>query len=193
VTINPETLFTGKDQQRFVCPTTHGGKNWPAGAYSPRTGAMYFPLQNTCMRVTSVADEATPELIYAINNEVVITPGIDKVGTIQAITAETGKTLWKHDERAGVTALVATGGDLIFGGDVGGKFRALDAQTGKVLWETHLGAQVTGHPITFLANGKQYLAVSTGRSNLTGSLARLTPDVSPADSPNRLLVFALPD
>ena len=33
-------------------------------------------------------------------------------------------------------ALLATGGDLIFGGDVGGKFRAFDAATGKVLWET---------------------------------------------------------
>jgi alcohol dehydrogenase (cytochrome c) len=193
VKVNAATLFTAKDQERFVCPTTHGGKNWPAGAYSPRTGAMYFPLQNTCMTVTSVADEAKPELIYAINSDVVITPGTDKVGTIEAISAGTGKTLWKHDERAGVTALVATGGDLVFGGDVGGKFRALDARTGKVLWETDVGAQVTGHPITFLANGKQYVAVSTGRSNLTGALARLTPDVSPADSPNRLLVYALPD
>ena len=55
-----------------------------------------------------------------------------------------------------------------------------------------LGAQVTGHPVTFLAGGKQFVAVSTGRSNLTGSLARLTPDVSPADSPNKLFVFALP-
>jgi outer membrane protein assembly factor BamB len=175
-----------------VCPTTHGGKNWPAGAYSPRTKTMYFPMQNTCMTASSVAAVATPELIYAIDTQVVITPGTDKVGTIQAIDVETGKTRWKYDQRTGVTALVATGGDLIFGGDVGGKFRALDAATGKVLWETDLGAQVTGHPITFAAGGKQYVAVSTGRSNLTGSLARLTPEAVPDESPNKLFVFALP-
>jgi alcohol dehydrogenase (cytochrome c) len=192
VTINPDTLFTGPDQERFVCPTTHGGKNWPAGAYSPRTKTMYFPMQNTCMTATSVAAVATPELIYAINTQVVIAPGTENVGTVQAIDVETGRTRWKHDQRAGVTALVATAGDLIFGGDVGGKLHAFDAETGKVLWETDLGSQVTGHPVTFTADGRQFVAVSTGRSNLTGSLARLTPDAVPEDNANKLYVFALP-
>ena len=77
-------------------------------------------------------------------------------------------------------ALLATGGGLVFGGDVAGTFRAFDAETGKVLWETNLGAHVTGHPVTFAVDGKQYVAVSTGRSNMTGGLSRLTPDVVPA-------------
>ena len=110
---------------------------------------------------------------------------------LQAIAVDSGKRVWTHDQRAGVTGLLATGGDLVFGGDVGGKFRALDAETGKVLWETDLGSQVTGHPITFAVGNKQYVAVSTGRSNLTGGLARLTPDVAPDDNRNRLFVFAL--
>jgi alcohol dehydrogenase (cytochrome c) len=167
--------------------------NWPAGAYSPRTKTMYFPMQNTCMTAKASEEAVRPELLYALTTQVVLTPGTTNVGTVQAIDVETGATKWKYDQRAGVTALVATAGDLIFGGDVGGKFRALDAATGKVLWETDLGAQVTGHPVTFAAGGKQYVAVSTGRSNLTGSLARLTPDVAPADSPNKLFVFALPN
>jgi alcohol dehydrogenase (cytochrome c) len=193
VTINEDTLFTGPDQDRFICPTTHGGKNWPAGAYSPRTKTMYFPMQNTCMTATVGSAPVTPELLYAINTQVVITPGTDNVGTVQAVDVETGKTAWKRDQRTGVTALVATGGDLIFGGDVGGKFRALDAETGNVLWETDLGSQVTGHPITFAVDGKQFVAVSTGRSNLTGSLARMTPEAVPEDSANKLFVFALPN
>ena len=193
VTINAEKLFTAANQQIFVCPTTNGGKNWPAGAYSPRTRTMYFPMANTCMNSTSVAEEATPELVYAINNETVITPGTDNVGTIQAIAVETGKTAWTYEQRAGVTALVATAGDLIFGGDVSGRFRALDAESGKILWETNLGSPVTGHPVTFAVGGKQYVAISTGRSNLTGALGRLTPEISPADSANKLFVFALPN
>ena len=191
VTMNPETIFTAADQTVFVCPTSDGGKNWPAGAYSPRTKTMYFPLQNTCMNSKSIATVPKPELIYAINNQTMIAPGTEDVGTVQAIAVESGKTVWKHDQRAGVTGLLATGGDLIFGGDVGGKFRALDAETGKVLWETSLGSQVTGHPVTFAVNGKQYVAISTGRSNLTGGLARLTPDVAPDDNRNQLFVFAL--
>jgi alcohol dehydrogenase (cytochrome c) len=193
VTINPATLFTGPGQEIFVCPTTNGGKNWPAGAYSPRTKTMYFPMANTCMNTTSVAAVATPELVYAINNRTVITPGTDQVGTIRAIAVETGKAGWRFDQRAGVTALVATAGDLVFGGDVGGKFRALDAESGSVLWETDLGSQVTGHPITFAVDGKQYVAISTGRSNVTGALARLTPELNPDDNRNRLFVFALPE
>jgi PQQ-dependent dehydrogenase (methanol/ethanol family) len=192
VTISDKALFTGPNQTIFICPTTNGGKNWPAGAYSPRTKTMYMPMENTCMNTTSVASVPKPELIYAINSETMIAPGAGgKVGTVRALAVETGKAAWQFDTRAGVTALVATGGDLVFGGDVSGHFRAFDAKTGKVLWDTELGSQVTGHPITFSAGGKQFVAVSTGRSNMTGALARLTPDVAPDDSRNRLFVFAL--
>ncbi|HEY9183251.1 MAG TPA: hypothetical protein VIQ99_08635 [Gammaproteobacteria bacterium] len=81
----------------------------------------------------------------------------------------------------------------VFGGDLAGTLRAFDAATGQVLWETSLGAHVTGHPVTFAVDGKQYVAVSTGRSNMTGGLSRLTPEAMPAESPNKLFVFALPD
>jgi alcohol dehydrogenase (cytochrome c) len=192
VTVNDKALFTGPNQTILICPTTNGGKNWPAGAYSPRTKTMYMPMQNTCMNTTSVAAVPRPELIYAINSETMIAADANgKVGTVRALAVETGKAVWQFDTRAGVTALVATGGDLVFGGDVSGHFRAFDAATGKVLWDTELGSQVTGHPITFATGGKQYVAVSTGRSNMTGALARLTPDVAPDDSRNRLFVFAL--
>jgi alcohol dehydrogenase (cytochrome c) len=194
VTIAADALFTGADQSRFICPTTNGGKNWPAGAYSPRTKLMYFTMANTCMRTTSIASVATPEMIYAINNETVITPDADgKAGTLRTIAVETGKAAWRYDQRAALTALLATGGDLVFGGDVAGTFRAFDAETGRVLWETSLGAQITGHPVTFAVEGKQYVAVSTGRSNMTGALARLTPDVAPQESSNKLFVFAVAD
>ena len=49
VTVNPEVLFTKINEEKFVCPGSSGGKNWPAGAYSPLTNAMYMPMQNMCM------------------------------------------------------------------------------------------------------------------------------------------------
>jgi alcohol dehydrogenase (cytochrome c) len=193
VTMNSKKLFTGAHQKVFVCPSTNGGKNWPAGAYDPRSKVMFFPMENTCMTSESLADKATPAMIYAINNQTVIAPGTKDVGTIRAISAETGKSVWRYEQRAGVTALVATAGGIVFGGDVAGKFRALDSGTGKVLWETNLGSGVTGSPISFAVDGKQYIAVSTGRSNMTGALTRLTPDAKPDSSANRLFVFALGD
>src|SRR6185295_4314887 len=90
---NPETLFTAVGQTRFVCPTVNGGKNFQAGAYNPVTNTMYYSLQNACANVT--AAENTPTTAYAIQNNNVIAPGTDKVGTVQAINVETGKTTWK--------------------------------------------------------------------------------------------------
>ena len=155
VTVNEDTLFTGADQTVFVCPSSQGGKNWPAGAYSPETGTMYFPLANTCMRSQSIADKATPEMTYAINNETTLTPGTDSLGTIIAISAETGRLRWRYDQRAGVMGLAATAGGIVFGGDLAGRLRAYDADSGAVLWEYDLGTPVTGHPVVYAVDGRE--------------------------------------
>ena len=59
---NAEVVFTAEGQEVFVCPTWHGGKDWEAGAYSPRTNLMYMPLRNTCARMmaTRTFPEDTP-------------------------------------------------------------------------------------------------------------------------------------
>ena len=87
---------------------------------------------------------------------------------------------------------MTTGGDLIFGGDYNGRFRALDAETGEVLWEINLGSPVTGFPVTFSVEGRQYVAASTGRSLTSGAFNRLTPELRPSAG-NTLFVFALPE
>ena len=143
---NPDLLFTAKGQEKLVCPSVNGGKNWPAGAYSPQTNAMYYPLQNMCMKVTTQDPDAS---LYAVNMQTELAAGTDKVGTVFAISAETGRTLWKYEQRAGILSLVATGGGLIFVGDAVGHFRALDDQSGKVLFDVNLGSPVSGYPITF--------------------------------------------
>jgi PQQ-dependent dehydrogenase (methanol/ethanol family) len=189
-TTNPETLFTAVGQQRFVCPTVNGGKNFQAGAYSPLTNTMYYPLQNACSNVTAIPD--SPTTFYAIQNNNQIAPGTDKIGTIHAISVETGKTVWKYEQRAGYLSLVATGGGLIFGGDANGHFRAFDQNTGNVLWDINLGSPVTGYPITYSVRGKQYVAVSTGNSLVSTGLNRLAPELHPSNASN-VFVFALPE
>jgi len=110
---------------------------------------------------------------------------------VQAINVETGRITWKHEERAGMMSLVATGGGLIFGGDAVGHFMALDQDTGKTLWQVNLGSPVTGYPITYSVNGKQYVAVSTGNSLVSSGLNTLTPELHPSNASN-VFVFALP-
>ena len=192
VTVNPEMIFTAVGQSRVVCPGLNGGKNWPAGAYSPLTNTMYFPLQNTCMAMTAQLARPSLSSLYGFSSRNALAPGsADKVGAVHAVSAENGKTAWTYEQRAATTSLVATGGRLLFGGDANGRFRAFDQDTGKVLWEVNLGAAVTGYPISYAVAGRQYVAVSTGGSLATGGLNTLTPELRPGSS-NTLFVFALP-
>jgi hypothetical protein len=41
--------------------------------------------------------------------------------------------------------------------------KAVNAQTGDVLWEFNMGTGILQSPITYMADGKQYLAVVAGR------------------------------
>ena len=194
VTENPLTVFTAPEQQRLVCPSASGGKNFQAGAYSPLTGLIYQPLQNTCMEATVGDGARDPSAVYGVAlNPIIVTPGAgENVGSVFAISVETGATEWKHDQRAGVLSMVATGGGLVFGGDAVGMFRAFDDRTGEILWETDLESPVSGYPVTFEAEGKQYVAVATGPSLVANSMNRLTPEIAPESSRPTLHVFALP-
>ena len=75
VNVNPEMLFTHAGHELTVCPGTNGGKNWPAGAYSPRTNAMYMPMQNMCMKATVQTGERDPKLVYGFQSEPLIAAG----------------------------------------------------------------------------------------------------------------------
>ena len=193
VTENPEVVFTGDGQTVLACPTLVGGKDWEAGAYSPQTRLMYFPLRNACARMMATAgSDSVATSLYALAVRSELAPGTDQLGTVQAISPETGALIWKYEQRAATTSLVATGGGLVFGGDLNGRFRALDAETGDVLWEVNLGSPITGFPITFAVDGRQYVAVSTGSSRTVVYFAPLTPELRPSMG-NNLFVFALPD
>jgi PQQ-dependent dehydrogenase (methanol/ethanol family) len=191
VIVNEETIFTKINQSVITCPGSTGGKNWPAGAYSPLTNMMYMPLQNMCQTATTNTDQRDPARVYGLNMVQQLPLGMDKVGTVFAISAETGQTTWKHEQRAGTLSVAATGGGLVFGGDSAGFFRALDDKTGKVLWEVNLGSTVSGFPVTYSAGGKQYVAVATGSSLVSGAARRLTPEVQTGNTP-AIFVFALP-
>src|SRR6185436_17670142 len=109
VTGNPEMLFTAAGQQRLVCPSVNGGKNFQAGAYSPQTNVMYYPLQNSCMNVTSLAEKATVDGTYAVAFDNRLPAGQTNAGTLWAISAETGNMLWKYEQRAAMMSVIATG------------------------------------------------------------------------------------
>jgi alcohol dehydrogenase (cytochrome c) len=189
---NPADIFTQPDQALHICPAFTGGKNWTAGAYNPSTRLMYMPLQNICSVETSAGPKSGPgQLGMAIDYTAVMAPGETNVGTIEAISAVTGKTAWKYQQRAGTMSLVDTAGGLIFAADAVGGFHAIDDQTGKPLWQVNLSAPISGFPISYAVGGKQFVAVGTGGSPEASGLGRMTPEL-PTVQGAVLYVFTLP-
>jgi alcohol dehydrogenase (cytochrome c) len=92
-------------------------------------------------------------------------PGVEPSGSIKALEVATGKQKWEfplHSPPWG--GVMATAGGLVFGCSNEGDFFALDAATGKSLWHYQTGGAVLANPISYLSEGKQYIAIAAGRS-----------------------------
>ena len=58
----------------------------------------------------------------------------------------------------------STAGGLLFGGTSEGYVFALDARTGQPLWRFPAGGPVQSNPISFLYDGKQFVAIAAGHA-----------------------------
>ena len=190
VSEDPEVVLGDFGQAVLTCPSAMGGKDWEAGVYSPRTKMMYMPLRNACARMAALDDGRTS--LYSLCMRFQLSPGTDQLGSVWAISAETGETGWTYEQRAATMSLVATGGGLVFGGDINGRFRAHDDETGEVLWEINLGSPVSGFPITYAVEGRQYVVASTGTGGKASRWNATTPELRPSSGSN-IFVFALPN
>jgi alcohol dehydrogenase (cytochrome c) len=104
--------------------------------------------------------------------------------------------MWQYRQYAPVTSsTLPTAGGVVFVGTLDRKLMAFDDETGEVLWESGtLSNSLESFPISYEANGKQYIAVVASWASGLGRLQSLTPDVKlPPSNPATLYVFALPD
>jgi alcohol dehydrogenase (cytochrome c) len=201
VTLNEEVIPRKLNADYLICPSFYGGKIWQTTAYHPATNALYVPLANMCMNFKVVEQEPTPGEDYGRGRLTArhAPKGNGMVGRIDAIDAATGRRLWKHERRTIVSSsLLTTAGGLVIGGDASRRLVILDARSGTVLVEKPLNAAVSGFPMTYMVDGKQYLAIPTGTNMLAQFSSPLTPENRvPSDrkpgNGSALLVFALPD
>ena len=92
-----------------------------------------------------------------------------------------------------LSSLLATGGDLLFGGDPDGDAWALDATTGERLWSFNTGGGISSAPMAYAVNGREYIAIGSGMGALHGSyVPRWWPDAPIPPAASTLFVFALP-
>ncbi len=193
ITMNEEIIPKTVGTSQLVCPGMRGGKLFQTKAYNPKTNIIYSPISNMCSIFEVVPlDVSASGVRYSQIEHMEGSDG--KVGRLAAVSGSTGEILWTYDQRAAIGSVLTTGGGLVFAGDFHRYFRAFDAESGEVLWEIPLSAPVTGYPISYAVDGKQYVAVPVGGgSSGQRHLGQLYPELKAPEGSNILLVFALGD
>ena len=197
-TINPEVIpEVGKTT--FNCPADPGGRAWQATAFSPRTNALYLPTVEFCSNTT--VQPIDPGTIYtgggrAVFSRVPVPDSDGNIGQVRAVNLTDQTDMWMYRQHAPMTSsTLPTAGGVVFAGTLDRRLLAFDDETGDVLWTSpRLSNSLESFPVTYTANGKQYVAIVANWASGLGRLASITPDVKlPPNNPVTLYVFALPD
>lgn len=175
----------------LMMPSTTGGGNWEGAALDPTTNVLFVPSAGTPSVYGLVPGDDVSDMDWIAGvASTSVAPGVPLVsppwGRITAIDLDTGEHVWwvvnadtpDHvARRLGLdpSAIPRTGkplrsmllstASLLFAGEgFGGDpvLRALDKDTGAIVAEIALPASATGHPVSYLHEGRQYVLVAVG-------------------------------
>jgi alcohol dehydrogenase (cytochrome c) len=155
-----------------ICPSVRGASNWMSPSYNPATGLLYVPTLEQCDTYTSSAKKAEPLQNFAGTGGESLSrePG---QFFLRALDPTTGAKRWEYPMtgRGEMWAgTVSTAGGLVFFGDDDGQLVALDARTGQYLWHFSMGEPLNASPMTYMADGKQYVAITSSTGVFTFAL-----------------------
>ena len=148
------------DDHGVVCPTI--GSNWNAAAYSPVTGLYYVMVTEGCDVDMAAASAKNLDQQTAKKY-------------LEAINIQDGKMVWRIRQIGPAdgkrdAGILATAGGLLFYGDPAGDVVAADACTGKPLWHFPTNGENKASPMTYTADGKQYVVLAVGPNLLSFSM-----------------------
>jgi len=152
-------------ETRMIYPAQIGAHNWHPMSFHPKTGLVYIPTLEIGMPMGY--DE---EWIHrpgrwnlAVLFDGYASGGAEARGYLQAWDPVAQREAWRVDHVAAWNGgTLATGDDLLFQGTADGRLVAYRADDGTKLWESPAGTGVMAGPVTYVANGEQYVAVAAG-------------------------------
>jgi PQQ-dependent dehydrogenase (methanol/ethanol family) len=147
-----------------TCPAVRGATNWYSTAFSPAARLFYVMAVEDCN-------------IYRQSRGLYVPyrdPSDPPEKYLRALDIETGKIVWEIPQvgppEFNYSGVLSTAGNLLFYGETGGSFAALNAKTGKNLWHVGTGQQWKASPMTYMVNGRQYVAIAAGSNILSFAL-----------------------
>lgn len=177
-----------------VTPNFLGGTNWMPMAYNQDTKLFYIPTNDWkedywTENVTYKKGAAFLGQGFRIHKQF-----DDHVGVLRAMDPTSGKVVWEHKEAMPLWAgVLTTKGGFVLTGTSDGYVKAFDAKSGKELWKFQTGSGVVSQPVTWEADGKQYIGLASGYGGAVplwgGDMADQTKQVSQGGS---FWVFEVP-
>ncbi len=164
-TISPDAV-PSLTETHLICPTAVGARSWPPTSYNPQTKILYLPLTEGCM--AGGPDGSKGLLTSGVG--LTMRPHPDSsdgnMGRLQAVNLARRQLAWSHRQPTPlVSATLATGGGVVFFGDLDPSLKAFDDTTGELLWQAELDDIPGSNLITYRVNGRQYVAVVVGQPN----------------------------
>jgi PQQ-dependent dehydrogenase (methanol/ethanol family) len=162
--LEPSKMTQADVNVKDICPASMGAKNQQPVSYDPNTKLFYVASNHICMdyQAFSVKYKGGFPYVGAILNMFPAEHG-DIRGRLFAFDPISGDTKWANNDMfQDYSGPLTTDGGVLFTGTLDGWFRAVDEATGKVLYKFHVPSGIIGNPITYMHDGKQYVAVLTG-------------------------------
>jgi PQQ-dependent dehydrogenase (methanol/ethanol family) len=92
---------------------------------------------------------------------------------LRALDIETGHVAWEIPQTGNsnnYAGALSTAGGIVFYGQASGEFAAVDAKTGAHLWHFETQETWKSSPMTYMVNGRQYIAIASGANVLSFAL-----------------------
>jgi alcohol dehydrogenase (cytochrome c) len=177
-----------------VWPSAYGGKNWMPMSFDPGRKLAFFNTVNMGMKVKYVQQKRPGGPNWWLGLELGgFTPPEDGMrGALVAWDPSTGKKVWEVPAKTpNWSGVLSTASGVVFVGTQTGQFKAYDAKDGKELWSFQTGSGISGLPIAWEHNGREYITVMSGAATVYAALAG-DPELANMPAGSSVWTFALP-
>jgi quinohemoprotein ethanol dehydrogenase len=198
---NPDIAY--ETAPKLIFPGMAGAHSWHPMSFNPQTGLVYIPAIDVPMVYVDASRRPVGEVqgsfdVIALPSEFydpeVLAPLFGPLpplaqlsrgspgpaastGALRAFDPLSGRVAWEQPGgNAWDGGVISTAGNLVIRGDAAGRLNVYEARSGRLLKQVDVGTSIMAAPATYMAQGRQYIAVMAGYGGAGGF--HFTPDTA---------------